>query len=113
MEIVGPVLGQFVVQLPLLLVYIAGLVLAVARWQQHRRVSLIALIAIALLLFDLIVGTFTAILPTVLLSRYDWSASQIGTVFAVSGIIRSVIVAVAFGLLLWAIFGWRKQGTPV
>lgn len=113
MEFVVPVLGQLVVQIPLIGIYIGGLVVAVVTWRRHPRVSLLTTIALGILLVNLIGGTFVTSLVPLLMTRGAWSASEVGSIFGVYGVLSALLTTIAFGLLLWAIFGWRKQGAAV
>jgi MFS family permease len=101
----------FLVQFPVVLVWLIGLVLSLVYWRRHPKVSLLTFIAIAGLLVSSLIGTYLSVWLPVTLQERGWSANQIGTVIAARGIIGSLIAAVLWGLLIAAIFGWRsKQG---
>ncbi len=101
-------LGFLLAEIPVLLVWTAGLVIAVVRWRQHPRVSLLTVIALILMLVNLLVGMLLNILIPTWLSAQGSDSSEIILFFTVKGFIQAVISAVAFGLLLAALFGWRK-----
>ena len=92
-------IGLFVAlltQLPVYLVWLVGIILALVGWKKHPSVSLVALIALVLL-FCL---AFATQLFTV---RHGVGWGQVGVAF-----IEALIRAGAWGLVLAAIFGWRK-----
>jgi hypothetical protein len=97
--------GQVQPQLPLLLVWVAGVILAVVFWRKHPLPALLTLVAMLLLLLQFVFGTLA----------YAWILSQESSttkergmmLMALSGV-RSLASAMACGLLLGAVFGWRK-----
>jgi hypothetical protein len=107
-------LAQYLIQIPVLLVWLAGIVLSIVHWRKHSRVSLLTLIAIVAFLVQSLVGNaLTLWLPITLMER-GWAAGQMGVIFAAMGIVQSLVSAVLWGLLLVAIFGWRSgQGGAV
>jgi hypothetical protein len=95
----------------LAVVLLVGVVLAVVRWQRHPGVSLLTLLGCAVLLFVLVVGTA--------LDRWIWSQTQEGWSFEFARAlsralswVRVLINAAGYGLLFWAIFGWRQRQRP-
>lgn len=106
-----PFLVNLLTQLPILLVCFVGIVLAIVRWQCHPRVSLLTLIGIGLFLLDLSLNIFLNVGMPLWFARRDVSVTQIGTFLAVKSILASLLVALAWGLLLAAIFSGRKP-TP-
>lgn len=99
-------------QLPLILVWLVGIVLAVTRWQRHPKVSMLALIALILTLLETIVSNFLSIWLPIMLTEQGTSATQIGTIFGVWRFIASLVGAVIWGLVLAAIFRWRDELIP-
>lgn len=87
---------------PYLLVYGAGIVLALVRWQRHPQVSLCALAAFLILTGNLLIAAglqFWAM---------SSSAIDVGTIYRFAALGRSFLGAAAFGLLIAAVFGWRN-----
>lgn len=107
------VLGQIVVAIPLIAVYVVGLIIAIARWRQHPRVSQLATVALVMLLVERLIGVLMTTMLPLLISRNGMSISDVTGLYAVYGVLSALFTAVAFGILLWALFGWRRQGTPV
>jgi hypothetical protein len=100
---------QFAIQAPLLLVWIAGIVLAVLHWQRYPKIALATSIACTLFILDALVGTFISLwLPSFLVEQGQ-SATQIGTAFAFVGSIRSLLHALLWAAVLFAIFSGRMR----
>jgi len=97
-------LPTLLIQVPLMLVMIAGIGLALARWQRHPRVSALLVIALVLQLASTL---SQPILQGILLSS-GRSVSEMSGVFAILGIFSSLLHAVLLGLILWAVLGWRN-----
>jgi hypothetical protein len=92
----------------LLLVWLGGIILAIAYWPRYPRVALLVVIALALLCLSSIVGgTVGTLLPRVMLSR--GTARGLSAAFFLLGITRGIIDAVAQGLLVAAIFVGRGR----
>ncbi|MEM7346377.1 MAG: hypothetical protein AAF485_19225 [Chloroflexota bacterium] len=109
MDLVIPALTAYLVQLPVILVWIGGGVLCIMYWQRYPKVALVTLIAIIGFLITSFVNTYLSISLPMLMHREGWSASQIGPLLAAQGVVSSLISAVLWGLLIAAVFGWRNQ----
>ena len=83
-------------QLPVYLVWLVGLILALATWKKHASVSLVALIAFVVLF---LLALFTQLSTP----HYGVNWGQAGVAF-----LEALIRAGAWGLVLAAVFGWRK-----
>ncbi|MCK6625680.1 MAG: hypothetical protein L6R45_10960 [Anaerolineae bacterium] len=99
-------------QSPLILVWLAGLFLVVTRWERYPRVSLFLLIAILIEFVALMSSLFFAMGLIPWFYQQGWGAGQIGTAVAASGIFHSILSAVAWGLVIFAAFGWRDNPMP-
>jgi len=71
-----------------------GVILAIVGWKKHPSVSLIALIAFVVLL---------ALVTQLVIAHHGVNWSQTGIAF-----LEALVRAGAWGLVLAAIFGWRK-----
>lgn len=114
MELVGPGFAQLFVGIPVFLVWIAGIVLALVTWRRHTRVSLLVVIALVIFILESLVGGFVNTwLPLNFRSQFGTNVSQIGWVLTAWSCVRSILSAIAWGLILAAIFAWRQdpQGT--
>jgi hypothetical protein len=107
-EIALGMLAQYLTQIPVLLAWLVGIILAIVYWRKHPRVSLLTLIAIVALLAKSLIGSAVAMWLPITLREQGWVASQIGVILVVIGIVQSLVSAVLWGLLLAAIFGWRS-----
>jgi hypothetical protein len=83
-------------QLPVYLVWLVGVILALVSWKKHPSVSLVTLIGFVILYLL----TFVSLLIT---ASHGMISGQLGIIF-----FEALIRACAWGLILAAIFGWRK-----
>jgi hypothetical protein len=97
---------QFLPQLPLCLVWLVGTILALVGWRKHPMPSLLALIAFVLLLLQSLVGTVAYV---GIFSQTEVTSDQLRLLLPVLSGVRTIVSTVAWGLLLGALFGWRKQ----
>lgn len=105
MAVGASALVNLLVYTPLLLVWISGLVLAGILWPRQRTVAILLLSGCLLALFtEIIGGLLTASLPYLYSTRLR-NATQLGLIFGVIGLVRSLLMAVAWALLLGAV--WR------
>lgn len=101
-------LAGYLVQIPVFLVWLAAIILAVIHWRRHPRVSLITLIAFGMFFVAALVGTaLISWLPLALHER-GLPGSQMGNVVIIANFLRGLFDAVAWILLVAAIFGWRR-----
>ena len=96
---------------PLYLVWLAGIVFAISRWRRHPTVSLLTLVALAVLLLSSVLGVFVFTWLPQFLSDHGW-ADAIEAIYSLVAIVLNGVQAIAWGMLLLALFGWRTP-TPV
>jgi hypothetical protein len=109
MEALIPTLTVIATLAPMIVVWVIGIILALLRWRRHPRVSQLAITAFAVMIGStVVVRTLYVWLPTVVRNR-GWSTSELGTIFTAVGIVSTLINAVAWALVICAIFGWRDQ----
>jgi hypothetical protein len=108
MEVLIETLSALATYTPVIIVWVIGIALALSRWRRHPRVSQLALIAIAISIVNLVVNRFLVSWLPMAMRDSGWTTTQIGSIFAAIGIITSLIGAVAWALVLCAIFGWRN-----
>jgi hypothetical protein len=110
MSLVGSWLVRLLGQLPLLLVLLAGVVLAVVTWRRHPKASLLALVGLLLLFVHAVVGVW--LLP--------WLTFRLGGLrimrtpalrMGVLTLIPALVQTVGLGCLLGAIF-LPRQAAP-
>jgi hypothetical protein len=107
-EILGT-LSVYLIQLPVVLVWLVGVILSLFYWQRHPQVSLWTLIAIVVLFAESFVSTYLNIWLPIKLHSAGWTSSQLALIYPVMGGIESLIRAVAWGFLLAAIFRGRNK----
>lgn len=112
MEYVLPALSPLAIQIPLLLVWLFGCILAVVRWSRHPRVSMLTLVAILGLATLTLIGTATSVAVPMMMYDQGWTASQMSMILMMSGFSQSLFTAVLWLLLFAAIFGWRTEPSP-
>jgi hypothetical protein len=100
-------LRQYLQQSPLILVWLAGIILALIFWRRHPAVSLLTFLAsLVFLVKGLLTTWLYHQLPHWIVER-NWTHEQIDRVYFFIGISNTVVSALLWGLMLWAIFGWR------
>ena len=107
MEVLIQTLSALATSTPVIIVWVIGIALALSRWRRHPRVSQFALIAITISIVNLVVTRFLGIWAPLAMRDSGWTATQMGTIFSAIWIISALIGAVAWALVLCAIFGWR------
>ena len=90
-------------QIPVFVVWLAGIVLALVRWKRHPKVSLLTIIAFVIFFAEML---FVFYLDVWKLQTLSANLEFVSTVI---NIIESLMTAAAWGLLLVAIFGWRSE----
>ena len=96
-------------QSPLLLVWVGGLFLALTRWEQHPRTSLFTLIAIILEVVALVSSLLLVTWLVPWLFQQGWGMTNIRLALAASTFFHAILSAVAWGLLIYAIFYGRDN----
>ena len=100
---IGILLSNLISQLPILLLFGIGLVMAISRWQKHPRVSLFVIAGCALEIA--IVLSFAAAYGYLAVSGTRTSSpSQLGYLYQIIGVLRGVLSAIAIGLIIAAAF---------
>lgn len=105
------ILSQYLIQSPVYLVWIAGIVLAIARWRRHPTVSLLTLASLVLFSARSLIGTFLNVWLPITLHEQGIGAERIGVFLAARGVISALVAALAWGLLIAAVFGWRREAS--
>ncbi len=97
-------LSSLLVQLPVFLVWFAGILVGIIRWPKHPKVSRLITVAVALFFLGSVVSTFiNAWVP------YNLDHQQIAQVFMIKGLIHSLLDAVLWGIVFVAVFAWRGE----
>ena len=107
-NLISAVLASLLFQSPILLVWLAGFILAVVYWRRHPRASLFTVIALVIFVVETLVDSYLNLWLPLMLSEQNMGAIQIGQIYIVKGILTAIIGAVAWGLLVAAIFSGRR-----
>lgn len=95
------------VQLPSLLTMLACIVVAVIRWKRHPKVSMTLLISLGFLFLHTLVFAFVyAFVPDLFVGPGNFTAMR--TVITIISFIYNSSLAIAFGILLTAVFMQRR-----
>jgi hypothetical protein len=96
-------------QLPVLAILSLAVIFAIMRYAQHPQVSILivafALLELALLAAGIGINLY---LPSAL-TEAGYRPGDLAMTFAIIGIVRSVLHALALGLIVWAALGWRTE----
>ena len=102
----GLFLTNYVYQIPLFLVWVIGGIVAIARWPRHPRPSLLLLISLTILFLRALVVPII----TFAVAHSGAALARIGMTQGLISIGSMLVAAVAWSLLLVAVFGWRSKG---
>jgi hypothetical protein len=109
MEILFAVLASLLTQLPVFLIWLAGAVLCLVFWKRCPQAALLTLIALILFFVISLLDNYLAVVFPILARGRGWSSSQMSVYFTVKAVLDSLARAIAWALLLPAIFGWRGK----
>jgi hypothetical protein len=106
-------LMQLLVQTPVLMVYLAGLTLALVFWRRCMVPSLLSLIACVIML--LVTVTHVYLNQYFVLARIErgWTTEKVGWMFTAAGLSSVTLHAISLVLLLIAVFIGRKHPQSV
>ncbi len=101
--------------LPVVVIWIVGIILSLIRWKRHPRISMLALLGLAgfmiMFVFNLVINIWAS--HTFYGNENAWTASQIETFYNVKGVITALIEAGFWVMLIYAIFAMRgEQSRP-
>ena len=109
MEYLGPTLITLTTLMPVVIVWLIGVILAISRWRSHPQVSLFVIIAFVVMMGAAVVSRVTAMWAPMMMRERGWSMSEVGTIITSINIAYALINATAWALVLCAIFGWRAH----
>ena len=108
-ELLRDIGASLVGQLPVYLVYLAGLVFAILKYGKHPKPSLLAILALAGLLVTSIGGTVVTLSVIHSQRQSGEPYSAITTQLGILGVIRSLFFAASIGLLVAAVYTGRTS----
>ncbi|MHC4740569.1 MAG: hypothetical protein ACYS8Z_01580 [Planctomycetota bacterium] len=102
----SPIVTAYLLQMPYYAVYIIGICLCLSRWQRHPKVCAVAMAGFSLLFIESLVGTLFSsyILPQMLRG----SGRRDMWIYYLIWLLRGMLQAGFWCLILVAIFGWRS-----
>jgi hypothetical protein len=103
-----PFLTQLAGQAPVLLAYLVGMILALVFWRRSPGPCVLTLVATGLLLGTTLVQSFLFLYLIRAREDFGWTEERYRWMLSANALVGSVIRAVAFGLLLAAVFVGRK-----
>ncbi len=110
MDTFFPSTTAYLPQVPVLLTWLVGIVIALVNARKYPRVSLVAVVGLVLLLASSIAVIYLQLmLPLFLHTRFGVSFDLIGNIMLLIELVQAFLSVVAWVLLLWAIFGWRAS----
>lgn len=110
-DIIIPSLTQLLVQSPVLLVYLAGMVLAFVNWHRSPSTGMLVLFGTGLLMFSAVSWPF--VFQYVIQTRADsgWDPARVGAIMSGMGFVSSLFRAVGVALVLGGAFVGRRGHT--
>ena len=107
-EMIVPSLTQLAWQSPVLLVYLVGMILALACWRRYPGPCSLVLIATALLLFLTVLQTFLTQYLFHVRTDWGWDNQKLSWILSAIGLACSFLRALGLSLLLAAVFLGRR-----
>ncbi len=109
MESAIPLFTAFFFQTPVYALWLAGIVLSLLFWRRHPRTSVFALAAFTILLLTGIVSQFLTTWLPMDARATGGPVVRVAIAITIISVVHTLLDAVAFGLILAAIFSGRKQ----
>ena len=94
-------------QLPLLAVWLAGVVLAAVNLKRYPRPAALTLVALLVLMVLAVLDIGTSWLLPMIMRRGGMRVVVLMRGLQVWGVVASLVRALAWAGVLWAVFGWR------
>ncbi|MEW6130642.1 MAG: hypothetical protein AB1757_26665 [Acidobacteriota bacterium] len=112
-KIILPSITQLAGQLPILLAYLIGMILAMVFWRRYRAACRLTLIATSLLLLTSIIFPFIFQYLNYVRVERGWDYSKMSLILFMVNLLSSLLRAAGIGLLLAAVFVQRRVDTKV
>ena len=103
------ILVQLLYSLPLIIVWLVGVILAIVSWQRHPHLSMLVVITFLLFIFVEIINDIVNVSLPAFIDNFHIS---IETFEIIRGVLNLIVSIPLWTLLIWAIFGWRKSALP-
>jgi hypothetical protein len=99
MEVLKAIFFNLVTTTPIFIVWAIGIVLALSRWRRHPRASQFTIVALIVMIVVTVATRIIYILLPMTMRSSGWSPTEMAIIYN----------AIAWAMILWAIFGWRDQ----
>ncbi|MCJ7694575.1 MAG: hypothetical protein MUO40_04035 [Anaerolineaceae bacterium] len=113
MNYLQPILINLATQLPILIAFIVGIIIAIVTWKRNPKPSLLALIALIILGLLTVIGSAANFLTFILRDEFGMALSQVYPITTAVFIILTILRGGAYGLLIGAVFSKRKKPVEV
>ncbi len=111
-SMIGQVIVAFVGQIPLLIVWIGGIVLALARWRRHPMVSLMAVAGLAVVLIAALINVYSSMVLPRAMADAGKPIPEVVTSMQIRYLVNYLVSSVGWALVVGAVFAGRaKQET--
>lgn len=101
--------GGLAIQLPVFLVYLAGVIMSLVYWRRCRAASLLTLCGSVLLIVTALAGTVAAHYAVLAGRGTGWSPEKIGMLANLQAVIRNILAAAGLALIVTAVFFRRRS----
>jgi hypothetical protein len=108
MEYVRSTLGSLLIQLPLYITWLVGIVLALVWWKRHPRVSLLAVIGLTAMLILTVLTSIANLWLPFWIENFGTGRMGISVIFLIMNILEGILMAGIWIVVLAAIFNGRK-----
>ncbi|MGQ9681894.1 MAG: hypothetical protein ACUVX9_05085 [Anaerolineae bacterium] len=98
-------------QLPLVAVWLAGVVLAVVNLKRYPKPAALTLVAVLVLMVLAVLDIGTSWLLPTAVRRGGMRVVVLMRVLQLWGVVASLVRALAWAGVLWAVFGWRQPAS--
>jgi hypothetical protein len=109
MRLFPGLLGTLGPQIPLIVVWFVGIILALVYWKRHPAVSFLMLASMVLLIISALFNVFmVGILPV----SFGINMRSLSMVLGIGRVFNVIVEISAWIMLIIALFGWRKTSAP-
>ena len=109
-QILGTLTSYLAQYFVVAMVWLVGVILSIVYWQRHPKVSRLTLTALAIFFVESMVSAYANLYVPLMLRDQGWTNGQLGTLYyPIKSVVASLIQAVAWGLILAALFGRRDK----
>ena len=102
--------SQMLTQLPLLLVYAAGIIVCAIRWRRAPTAALLAMIGTSIVLLATVIFAFLSAFLINQRMTAGAPAAQLGNTLTIMAAASSIMRGLGFALVLVAVFAQRQYG---